>query len=284
MKRHMNLSIITVTYNSADQIRTVLNSVRPAIRDLSYEVLVADNGSSDETVSIVKNEYRTVKLFELKHNAGFAAANNLAAKEAAGDYLLFLNPDMRLEPESLDKIVGWINSRPDVGIASCKLVDRNGQFCQGAKPRRLPHVFDQIMILLKIPHIFPGVLNKYLYSDFDSEIEQEVDSVRGSFLLMRRSLYEKLGWAFDPRYFIWFEDVDICRECRRAGLKVVYTPIISCVDYLSQSFNKKSGMWKQKNFTMSMLIYFRKWEPWHKWFLIALFRPVAIALTFISGR
>jgi len=280
----MNLSIISVTYNAADQIRTVLNSAKTAVLNISHEVFVVDNGSSDETVNIVKHEYPDVKLFELKHNAGFAAANNLAAKEARGDFLLFLNPDMRLEPGSLDTIVNWLSARPDVGIASCKLTERNGGFCQGAKPRRLPHLLDQMMILLKIPHIFPGVLKKYLYNDFNSDIEQEVDSVRGSFLLMRRSLYEKLGWAFDPRYFIWFEDVDICRECKKAGLKVVYTPIISCVDFLSQAFNKVPAMWKQKNFTKSMLVYFKKWEPWYKWIWIALFRPVAIALTYISGR
>jgi len=100
-------------------------------------------------------------------------------------------------------------------------------------------------------------------------------------MLMRRSLYEKLGWAFDPRYFIWFEDVDVCRECHKNGLKVVYTPVITCTDYLSQTFKKLPSLWKQKQFTKSMLAYFKKWEKWYKWIWIAIFRPVGIALTAI---
>ena len=120
--------------------------------------------------------------------------------------------------------------------------------------------------------------------NFDAEREQEVDSVRGSFLFMRRDLVWKLGWAFDPRYFFWFEDVDICREARRLGYKVVYTPIISCLDYVGQSFKKRDTLWKQKQFTKSMLQYFQKWEPWWKWWVIATIRPVGIMLAWIKDR
>ena len=87
-----------------------------------------------------------------------------------------------------------------------------------------------------------------------------MDSVRGSFMIMRREVYEKLGWAFDPRYFIWFEDVDLCREVKKMGLKVVYTPVISCVDYVGQSFKKRTTLWKQKQFIKSMAQYFWKWR------------------------
>ena len=112
--------------------------------------------------------------------------------------------------------------------------------------------------------------------DFNSDSEQEVDSVRGSFMLVRRELIDKLGWGFDPRYFFWFEDVDLCREAKRLGFKVVYTPIVSCVDYFGQSFKQRTSIWKQKIFSRSMLTYFQKWEPWWKWIWIAIFRPVGI--------
>lgn len=114
--------------------------------------------------------------------------------------------------------------------------------------------------------------------------EQEVDSVRGSFMIMRREVFEKLGFAFDPRYFIWFEDVDICREVQRLGYKVVHTPIISCVDYIGQSFKQRTTLWKQKNFTKSMLQYFQKWTPSYTWIWIAVFRPVGIAMAWVNDK
>ena len=120
--------------------------------------------------------------------------------------------------------------------------------------------------------------------DMDPDQEQEVDSIRGSFMLMRREFLDKTGWAFDPRYFIWYEDVDICREAKRHGYKVIYTPIITCVDYVGQSFKKRTTLWKQKQFTKSMLSYFQKWEPWYKWVWIALLRPVGIGMAWVNDR
>lgn len=278
----MVLSVITVTLNDKETIAEQLSSVIRGAKNISIEQWIVDNGSSDGTPDHIAQNFPNVKIIKNNLNTGFGHANNQAAEKATGEYLLFINPDMRVEEGSLDKIVAWMKEHPDVGIASCKLVDQNGHFNDSAKPRRLPALFDQVMVLLKIPHLFPRVLDKYMYAGFDDNLEQEVDSVRGSFMLMRRSLYEKLGWAFDPRYYIWFEDVDICRECRRHGLKVMYTPVISCVDYVGQTFKKLPVMWKQKNFTKSMLQYFQKWEPWYKWGLIAVLRPIAIALTFIS--
>ena len=95
---------------------------------------------------------------------------------------------------------------------------------------------------------------------------------------------EKLGWAFDPRYFIWFEDVDICRETKKLGYLIKYTPTTVCIDYFGQGFNKKGTLWKQKTFTDSMLKYFRKWEPWYKWVWIMSVRPLGIFLTWIEYK
>ena len=139
-------------------------------------------------------------------------------------------------------------------------------------------------MVLKIHHVLPGVLKKYLYVGFNPEIEQEVDSVRGAFMLMRRSVYEQLGFAFDPRYFIWFEDVDLCREVKRLGKKVVYTPVVSCIDFVGQSFKKRTTLWKQIQFTKSMVTYFKKWEPWYIWIWIAIARPVGIMLAWVHDR
>ena len=256
----MDLSIITVTWNSVELIGEQIKSVKDGCKNTTFEQFVVDNASADKTVEIIEKEFPDIKLIKNDKNRGFAFPNNQAAKLAQGEFLLFLNPDMRVEEGSLDKMVGWMRNHPDVGLASCKLVDQHGNLNMDALPRRFPTVWNQLAIVLKLPHLFPGILNHYLFKDFNPDVEQEVDSVRGSFMIMRRQVYEKLGWAFDPRYFIWFEDVDLCREVKKMGLKVMYTPIISCVDYVGQSFKKRTTLWKQKQFIKSMARYFWKWR------------------------
>ncbi len=255
----MNLSIITVTRNSANLISEQIKSVWKGCKNVSFEEIIIDNASADKTVEIIEKEFSQVKLLKSDKNLGFAGANNLGAKIAQGEFLLFLNPDMRVAEGSLDIMADWMRAHPDIGLASCKLLDEHGNINKDALPRRFPTVWDQLVIVFKLPHVFPKMLDNYLFKDFNPEMEQEVDSVRGSFMIMRREVYEKLGWAFDPRYFIWFEDVDLCREVKKMGLKVMYTPIISCVDYIGQSFKKANFFWKQKQFIKSMVKYFWKW-------------------------
>ena len=252
--------MITVTWNSSEHIKEQIRSVITGCESISFEQIIVDNASTDKTADLIEKNFPEVKLIKNDKNRGFAFPNNQAAKLAQGEFLLFLNPDMRVEEGSLDKMVEWMRSHPDVGLASCKLVDEHGNLNADALPRRFPTVWDQMAIVLKLPHLFPNIVNHYLFKDFNANVEQEVDSVRGSFMIMRHEVYQKLGWAFDPRYFIWFEDVDLCREVKKMELKVVYTPIIACVDYVGQSFKKRTTLWKQKQFIKSMLQYFWKWR------------------------
>jgi len=283
-RNNMDLSVITVTWNAEKEISRQIASVYLGCKNLACEEIIVDNGSEDNTVKLIRSEFPQVKIIENKSNIGFGAANNKGLEIASGDYVLFLNPDMKIKNGSLDVIVDWMKKNRDVAIASPKLIDENGKFNLNASPRRFPRVWEQVALILKLPHIFPSILNKYHMVGFNENREQDVDSIRGSFMLMRRDFIDELGWAFDPRYFIWYEDVDICREAKRLGYRVVYTPIISCTDYVGQSFKKLTTLWKQKQFTESMLIYFMKWESWYKWIWIAVFRPVGVSLAWINDK
>ncbi len=278
----MDLSVITVNTNDKDRILKQMASVKSGATSLNYEQIISDNGSNDGSVEKIQTDFPEVKIVLNGKNIGFAAANNAAAGKSAGRYLLFLNPDMLVATGSLKILVDWLDNHPPVGVASCKLVKETGEFNLDAKPRRFPTVWNQAVILLKLHHIFPGLLKKYLYDGFEPDREQEVDSVRGSFLVLRRELFLKLGFAFDQRYFIWFEDVDICREAKRLGYQVFYTPVITCVDYVGQTFRRLPNLQKQKWFTASMVKYFKKWEPYYVWMLIAALRPMAILLVWIE--
>jgi GT2 family glycosyltransferase len=278
----MDLSVITVTWNSEDLIAEQIRSVQAGAKQIHIEQFIVDNASTDNTVSLVEEMFPEVTVIANDENKGFGAANNQAALQAEGDFLLFLNPDMRVEPETLDILVDWMKKHHNVGILSPRLVDEHGELHTEATPRRFPRLWEQLALILKVPHVFPGILHRYHMRGFADTKLQEVGSVRGSFMLMRKSMIQQLGWAFDPRYYIWYEDVDICREAKRLGYKVVYNPAVSCVDYVGQSFKKRTTLWKQKQFTASMLTYYKKWEPWYISMWIAIFRPVGLLLAWIN--
>lgn len=277
--RRMDVSIITVTWNSERYIANQLQSAVLGCKNISFEQIVVDNNSSDDTVNIIRDNFPEVRLIPNSKNRGFSGANNQGFALSQGRYVLFLNADMSIEPESLDRFVQWMDNHPKVGVSGPKLVHRDGSFNKDAAPRRFPTVFNQLAILLKLHHIFPSVLDNYLMKDFDANKEQLVDSVRGACMLVRRELLDTLGFAFDPRYFIWFDDVDLCREAKRHHFDVVYTPIIFATDFFGKSFQQRTSLWKQKQFTRSMVMYFKKWSPVYVWIWIALFRPIAIFIT-----
>lgn len=279
----MELSIITVNTNDKAKILDQIASVKTGASGLDYEQFVSDNGSVDGSLTEIRQRFPEVKIIENGKNIGFGAANNKAVTLAQGEFVLFLNPDMRVEANSLKKIVDWMRIHNEVGIVSPRLTDEAGNFKEETKPRRFPTLFDQVAILLKLPHFFPRILDRYMYHGFDSDQEQEVDSVRGSFMLVRSELLKKLGWGFDPRYYIWFEDVDTCREVWRNGYKVMYTNIISATDYVGQTFKRLPGLQKQIWFTESMAKYFRKWHPWYEWAVIVALRPLAIAIVWLQN-
>lgn len=258
----MRVSILTVTWNSAAHIAEQIASVREAAVGLEVEQLVADNSSNDGTVDILRKKFSNLFLLAFDKNNGFGYANNELAKKASGEYFLLLNPDMKLSPGSLLPLVAWADQHPKAGIIGGKLINPDGDVNLNAGPRRFPSLFEELIILLKLPHIFPSILNSYLMRGFDFEAPQRVDSVQGAFMLVRREVHNRLERLFDPRYFIWFEDVDLCREARRLGYEVWYTPIVSAVDYGGRSFRQKPFLWKQKNFIVSMFKYFQKWGIW----------------------
>ncbi len=279
VKEMLDLSIITVTYCSEKQIETLIRSVQKGCSKISYEHILVDNGSSDNTLALIQSFGDAVICLDNKENLGFSKANQLGYQKSKGCYLLFLNPDMEVEEKSLDKLFEWMDSRSEIGIAGCRLVDHEGKFNQEAAPRRFPRLYEQFIILLKLQKLFPKSLDRYFYQDLDFSKEQVVDSVRGSFMLMRRELTNLLGWPFDPRYFIWFEDVDICREAKKHGFGVVYTPIVQCKDAIGQSFKQRNRKWRFRQYSESLLIYLKKWEPFYIWCWVPLFyAPIAAAI------
>jgi GT2 family glycosyltransferase len=252
----MDLSIIIVSWNVCDKLKNNLRSLLASAGNFSYEIFVVDNASTDGTVSMLERDFPQVKLIVNRQNLGFAKANNIALKQAKGKWLLLLNPDMRVKPETLVNFLAWLKTST-AAIAGCRLVDERGRLVRHV--RRFPGLKDQAAIALKLPHLKPAILDNYLSSDFDYSQPAEVDSIRGSFFAIKRSTYRLLG-GLDERYFIWFEEVDYCRQAAEAGLEVWYTPAAVAIDYVGQGFKLVGRSTKQKYFRDSMLKYFAKWQ------------------------
>ena len=263
----MDLSIIIVSWNVKELLKKNLKEIFQNTKNIKFEIFVIDNNSQDKTVEMIKKEFPQVNLIVNNYNAGFAKANNQGIKKVKGKYILLLNPDMKVLDNTLENMVNWMNKNKNVGVSGCHLIDNNNRTISHV--RKFPTLFDQLMIVLKIPHIFPKVLNKYLMKDFNYNKEAEVDSIRGAFFMIRREVIDKLV-GLDERYFIWFEEVDFCKQVYVAGGEVWYTPVAECIDYVGQSFNQVDRKVKQNYFKDSQLKYFKKWHSIWQYFVLKI--------------
>ncbi len=277
----MDISIIIVSWNVKDKLRENLKAIFNSKINFKFEVFVVDNSSQDGSTEMVKNEFPKVKLIANSKNLGFAGANNQAIKMAQGEFVLLLNPDMKVFPDTLPSMLSWMKKNQQAGVAGCCLFDRFNDIVKHV--RRFPTILNQAAIVLKLPHLFPGILNYYLFTDFDYSRAAKVDSVRGSFFMFRRKIIEKVG-LLDERYFLWFEEVDFCRRVKKAGLEVWYTPTAKCIDYVGQSFKQIPLGKTQKYFRNSMLLYFKKWRPYWQYLVLKIIWPLGIIIAKIGGR
>ncbi len=277
----MDLSIVTLNWNVSDLVAELLESIVRETRGISYEIFVVDNASSDDiekTVEAFHRAHPDIRLRFIRNgrNLGFAAGNNVALRLASGRHVVLLNPDTRVVDGALQKMVAWINAHHDAGVAGPKLLNADGSV--QASVRRFPGLVDQIMILLKVHHLWPKAppFRKFLARDFDYGKEQDVDQVMGAAFFVRREVFERIG-LLDEAFFIWFEEVDFCKRAKDAGWRVVYVPSASVMHHGGASFAKAMTYRKQRYFTNSMRAYFRKHRGAWTGLLLAL--PILIGLS-----
>lgn len=276
----MDLSIVTVPWNVKDLVRKNFKALYANTSNIEFEVIAVDNDSKDGTTLMIQKEFPQVHTISNDYNAGFAKANNQGIKRAKGRYVLLLNPDMEVQSGTLEGMVAWMDKHPEAGVAGCKLINENRKIVSHV--RHYPGLFDQLAVILKLPHLFPRVLNRYLYKDFDYSKEQVVDSIRGSFFMIRREVLDELE-GLDERYFVWFEEVDFCKQVEKMGKKVMYTPAVECIDYIGKSFSQVPTGKLQSIFEDSMIKYFRKWQPGWQVVALKLAWPIGKVMAKVGG-
>jgi O-antigen biosynthesis protein len=279
----MDLSIIIVSYNVKEKLQKNLESIFNSQGDFSFEVFVVDNNSIDGSAEMVEELFPQVRLTKNDRNLGFSVANNMAIKKASGNFILLLNPDMRLFPDTLYSSLAFAQQNPQAVVSSCLLVDDNNKTIKHI--RRFPKFFDQLAIILKLPHVFPRIIKSYLYLDFDYNLKQKVDSVRGSFFMINLEAFKKIYKderpLLDERYFIWFEEVDFCKQVHKMSGEIWYNPNTFCLDYVGQSFSLLKKGRAQKYFSESMLKYFQKWHPNWQYQVLKFFWPIGKFIAFL---
>jgi len=277
----MDLSIVIVTWNSEKEIGPCLRSVFSHSEGLATETIVIDNHSSDNTKNVLA-EFKNIKIISNQKNLGFAAAVNQGIAEAKGDFVLLLNPDSAIKSDSLNKMVAYLRSHRDVGVAGGKVTNFDGTIQPSV--RRFPTVLDQAIILTKLHNFFPKIVSKYFCNEFDYNLEQEVDQVRGAYYFVSRDLINKIGMLDAKNFFIWFEEVDYCRRAKNAGYKVAYVPSSVALHEGGASFGQALSLKKQRWLNASMRNYFRKHGTALDVLVLSLLSPVSLLLAFIVQK
>jgi len=219
-----DLSIIIVTWNVVDYVRECLKSIilnTPAC--LNYEVIVVDNASSDNTTSMISNEFSDVILISNSTNIGFARGNNQAIRVAKGRNILFLNPDTILHENAIEVMLDFLNKNEDVGLVGPKLVDENGSIqlaCARKFPSLLFRLTCDVMSLSSLP-IIGEQLKKHLQYPYDYSLSQEVEATSGACMLARGQVINTIG-GFGEEYIHGGEDLELCLRVKQAGWKNFY--------------------------------------------------------------
>ncbi len=276
-----DVSVVVVTYKEGlDILKACFDSVVNQT-DVSWELIVVDNAASEATRGLLSS-YPSTTYIRNASNRGFAAAVNQGMKRSNGRYILLLNPDTTCGPQVYSKMVASLDRDHEVGVASCVIRYPDGQLQESI--RRFPGVIDQLLIMLKAPHIFKNLqaINHYMMREADALQTQDVESIMGAFMWIRREVIEKIGW-FDERYFVWFEEVDYCRMVHNAGWKIRHYGDVEIMHHKGHAFNQISTLKKQKWIRTSLRKYLLK----HEGYLIAgifwALTPIFIILGWLAS-
>src|SRR3989338_7449727 len=182
----MDLSIIIVSFNTKQLLADCLHSVKIAAQSIKSEVFIVDNNSSDGTVAMIKQNYPQVELIANKKNLGFSKANNQAFKKAKGKYVLILNPDTRLLPNTLRKMVEFMDKHQEVAISTCRVELADGSLDKDCR-RHFPTPWRSFCHFSNLSKIFSKskIFDQYYMGYVPDNIEQEVDACAGAFMMIR---------------------------------------------------------------------------------------------------
>ena len=238
----VTLSIIIISYNTKELLKQCLESIVGNIaKPLSYEIIVVDNNSQDDSVKMVKN--LKFKIIVNNDNVGFAKANNQGIKKSRGEYLLFLNPDTVVSKNTIPFMLNYIKKHPQIGAATCR-VELADQTLDDACHRGFPTPWNALCHFSGLEKLFPHikVFSGYSLGYLNIRKTHEIDACAGAFMVVPRKIGRQVDW-WDEDYFWYGEDIDLCYRIKQKGFKVMFIPQVKIIHYKGAS----SGIKKTKS-------------------------------------
>ena len=247
------VSVVVVNYNAGQYLLRCLASLLEQEQGVSLEVLVVDNASRDGSAEEAESRFPQVRLLRRRRNDGFAVACNAGIAEARGGFVLILNPDTEVSTGALAPMVAYLRQHPEVGVLAPKILNPDGSIQPSCRrfPSYLTALFNRRSLLTRLlprNRLSAG----YLMTEWDHESLRQVDWASGACMLIPRGLFEAVG-PFDEGFFLYVEDVDLCRRVHQAGYSVVYFPEAALVHHIGKSTEARPygsilawhrGMWR----------------------------------------
>ncbi|OGD94930.1 hypothetical protein A3F02_02760 [Candidatus Curtissbacteria bacterium RIFCSPHIGHO2_12_FULL_38_9b] len=236
----MDLAIVIVSYNTKELLAECLHTLLVASRGIRCEINVIDNNSSDGTVDMIKTKFPQINLIANLENKGFSKANNQILKKVKSRYALILNPDTIMPPDTLKKMISYMDANLDVAVSTCRVELLNGELDKDCRrhfpsPWRAFCHFSKLSLLFKNTRIFDSYYMGYI----SVKKEHEIDSCVGAFMMLRVTALKKVGY-FDEDFFFYGEDLDLCWRFKEAGYKIIYNPAVKIIHYKGAASGMKS--------------------------------------------
>lgn len=224
-------SVVIVNWNGGRALKTCLESIQRFEDFKRLQVIVSDNGSTDGSLDMLREDFSWVEVIQNNKNIGFAAGNNRGFDKAKSDFVLMLNPDMELVEPLLKKMIAHMEEKPEVGACGCMVKNHDWSFMKQCR-RGYPDPLTAFFKVTGLTGLFPGNkrIGKYFYSGIPADKTMNVDAISGSFMLLRKTVIEKVG-GLREEFFMYVEDVDFCRRIREAGYRVRYLPVAKIVHH-----------------------------------------------------
>lgn len=256
------LSIITVTYKCRDVFHSALASILNSKTSFNFEVIIIDNDSQDGTVQMVETKFLTQAKYKEQiqliqnTNEGFPKANNRGLAVRRGKYVLFLNPDTLVEPNTLEVMMSFMKTHPDVGISTCKLIKKNGELDYACR-RTFPTPWVAFARLIGLAKLFPKSrwFAKYNLTYLSVNQATPIDACVGAFMFISEECIRAVK-GFDERFYMYGEDLDLCLRAKALGFKIWYWPNAVTVHYKGESSKKNPKVIKA--FYSAMWLFYKK--------------------------
>jgi GT2 family glycosyltransferase len=223
-----DVSIIIVNWNTRQLLADCINDVKSYTHDLTYEIIVVDNASSDGSQEMVRATFPDVHLIANNENVGFARANNQAIRCSRGRYVLLLNSDAFVRDQTIAQTVAFMDAHPAAGMVGCKLRYADGRLQPSCTT--FPTLFTELLIATQLERLFPKsrLFGAYRMTYWDFNDIREVDVIMGAYMLVRATAIEQLG-MLDESYFMYSEEVDWCYRFKQNGWKVYFYPYVETI-------------------------------------------------------